>query len=180
MFFWQLRHLWRRFRTALLGASWYQRPNSVSQIQWKLPPGWVIVGYGDRAGMDALHDTIMQTLHVDVPTLNYPREGRAVALCDLHHCILNPFGSAQALGRCEVATLRVRWRLGPHNSAPERCKSWSTLGYSDRGMMHCVVFRVGSRRWLHNRRGIAFPVRSPPRQHAPSSLSRFRGRKMRF
>ncbi len=65
------------FRTALLGASWYQRPNSVSQLQWKLPPGWVIVGYGDRAGMDVLHDAIKETLHVDVPTLNYPARPKA-------------------------------------------------------------------------------------------------------
>jgi hypothetical protein len=60
------------FRQALHGASWYQRPHSVSQLQFKLPSGWVIAGYGDKAGMDALHDAIKETLHVDVPTLNYP------------------------------------------------------------------------------------------------------------
>jgi len=65
------------FRTALLEASWHQRPNSVSQIKWQLPPGWVVIGYGDKAGMDALHDAIKEYLNVDVPTLNYPARPKA-------------------------------------------------------------------------------------------------------
>lgn len=64
------------FRAAMLGAGWFQRPDSVSQIQWKLASGWVVVGYGDKAGMDALHDAVKQMLHVDVPTLDYPARAK--------------------------------------------------------------------------------------------------------
>lgn len=60
------------FRAALLGANWFQRPNSVSKLQFKLPQGWVVAGYGDKAGMDALHDAIKAVLHADIATLNMP------------------------------------------------------------------------------------------------------------
>jgi hypothetical protein len=60
------------FRTAFFGASWFQRPHSISKLVFKFPQGWVIAGYGDKTGMDALHDAIKKVLHVDVPTLNYP------------------------------------------------------------------------------------------------------------
>ncbi|HEY6417452.1 MAG TPA: hypothetical protein VIX59_00480 [Candidatus Binataceae bacterium] len=66
-------------RAAFYKAKWTpiaEIPINRMQMAWKMPPGWVISGYGDPAGLAGLKQAIKTVLHADVPALNYSMNSR--------------------------------------------------------------------------------------------------------